>query len=81
MLLRLDACTLRTDVSDSRGECRPTVTGASEAERGRGLPLVDVPADRWGVFGRVPVGTTVRAEPALPPRGKRSLAGDDFARG
>ncbi|MEU3894770.1 ATP-binding protein [Streptomyces sp. NPDC045251] len=63
--LLLDAYLLRIDVSDSRGERRPgksesTVT--PEAERGRGLLLVDALADRWGVFDRVPVGKTVRAE-------------------
>ncbi|MFD7061309.1 ATP-binding protein [Streptomyces sp. NPDC059906] len=67
VLLRLDAYTLRIDVSDSRGERRPagpegTVTAAPEAEHGRGLLLVDALADRWGVFDRVPVGKTVRAE-------------------
>ncbi|WP_217165420.1 ATP-binding protein [Streptomyces sp. AC512_CC834] len=67
VLLRLDAYTLRIDVSDSRGERRPTgtegtVTAAPEAEQGRGLLIVDALADRWGVFDRVPVGKTVRAE-------------------
>ncbi|WP_416530776.1 ATP-binding protein [Streptomyces coelicoflavus] len=86
VLLRLDAYTLRIDVSDSRGERRPsepeaTATAAPEAEHGRGLLLVDALADRWGVFDRVPVGKTVRAELDLVPRGERSLAGDDFARG
>ncbi|MGX1116852.1 hypothetical protein RKD37_002215 [Streptomyces ambofaciens] len=41
-----------------------------EAEHGRGLLLVDALADRWGVFDRVPVGKTVRAELDLPPRRK-----------
>lgn len=86
MLLRLDGYTLRIDVSDSRGERRPsepeaTATAAPEAEHGRGLLLVDALADRWGVFDRVPVGKTVRAELHLVPRGEGSLAGDDFARG
>lgn len=67
VLLRLDAYTLRIDVSDSRGERRPAgpegrVTAAPEAEHGRGLLLVDALADRWGVLDRVPVGKTVRAE-------------------
>ncbi|WP_043382973.1 ATP-binding protein [Streptomyces mutabilis] len=71
--LRLDAYTLRIDVSDSRGERRPrgpesTAAVTPEAERGRGLLLVDALADRWGVFDRVPVGKTVRAELDLPPR-------------
>ncbi|MFG2682356.1 ATP-binding protein [Streptomyces sp. NPDC048392] len=67
VLLRLDAYTLRIDVSDSRGECRPTgpetaAAATPEAEHGRGLLLVDALADRWGVVDRVPVGKTVRAE-------------------
>ncbi|MER6339306.1 ATP-binding protein [Streptomyces tendae] len=81
VLLRLDAYMLRIDVSDSRGERRPTVMAALEAEHGRGLVLVEALADRWGVLDRVPVGKTVRAELDLVPRGERSLAGDDFARG
>ncbi|MEU7404439.1 MULTISPECIES: ATP-binding protein [unclassified Streptomyces] len=73
VLLRLDAYTLRIDVSDSRRERRPagpgsTVTAPPEAEHGRGLLLVDALADRWGVLDRVPVGKTVRAELDLPPR-------------
>ncbi|MFE0804683.1 ATP-binding protein [Streptomyces sp. NPDC058812] len=62
--LRLDAYTLRIDVSDSRGERRPErpAAAAPEAEGGRGLLLVDALADRWGVLDRVPVGKTVRAE-------------------
>ncbi|MYR44587.1 ATP-binding protein [Streptomyces sp. SID5910] len=68
VLLRLDPYTLRIDVSDSRGERRPSVPEAAgpEAEGGRGLLLVDALADRWGVFDRVPVGKTVRAELDLP---------------
>ncbi|MFD5651877.1 ATP-binding protein [Streptomyces sp. NPDC127039] len=71
VLLRLDAYTLRIDVSDSRGERRPDKPGstaAPEAEHGRGLLLVDALADRWGVLDRVPVGKTVRAELDLPAR-------------
>lgn len=77
VLLRLDAYTLRIDVSDSRGERRPTVTAApgAEHEHGRGLLLVDALADRWGVFDRVPVGKTVRAELDLLPIGSRRRAG------
>ncbi|MGW5624896.1 ATP-binding protein [Streptomyces olivaceus] len=70
VLLRLDARTLRIDVSDSRGECRPTAPEQTPAvaESGRGLLLVEALADRWGVFDRVPVGKTVRAEVDLPTR-------------
>ncbi|MEU0474930.1 ATP-binding protein [Streptomyces olivaceus] len=70
VLLRLDARTLRIDVSDGRGECRPTAPEQTPAvaESGRGLLLVEALADRWGVFDRVPVGKTVRAEVDLPNR-------------
>lgn len=70
VLLRLDARTLRIDVSDCRGECRPTAPEQTPAvaESGRGLLLVEALADRWGVFDRVPVGKTVRAEVDLPTR-------------
>lgn len=69
-VLRLDAHTLRIDVSDSRGECRPAAPEQTfeAAESGRGLLLVEALADRWGVFDRVPVGKTVRAEVDLPTR-------------
>ncbi|MFF6994588.1 ATP-binding protein [Streptomyces sp. NPDC008313] len=71
VVLRLDAHTLRIDVSDSRGERRPPGprTAAApdpDAEGGRGLVLVDALADRWSVLDRAPVGKTVRAEIDLP---------------
>ena len=52
------------------GECRPTAPEQTPAvaESGRGLLLVEALADRWGVFDRVPVGKTVRAEVDLPSR-------------
>ncbi|WP_217245001.1 ATP-binding protein [Streptomyces sp. AC602_WCS936] len=74
VLLRLDAYTLRIDVSDSRGERRPRGPGGADAvapddaEGGRGLLLVSALADRWGVLDRVPVGKTVRAELDLQPQ-------------
>lgn len=54
---------LRIDVSDTRGERRPSVAvpGLLD-EGGRGLLLVDALASRWSVIDRVPVGKTVRAE-------------------
>ncbi|MFG2652290.1 ATP-binding protein [Streptomyces sp. NPDC048436] len=69
--LSLDARTLRIDVSDARGECRPVGPGAltapaGGAEGGRGLLLVEALADRWAVLDRLPVGKTVRAELDLP---------------
>lgn len=59
--------TLRIEVSDTRGECRPPGPGdvhppAALDGAGRGLMLVDALADRWSVLDRVPVGKTVRAE-------------------
>ncbi|WP_326700381.1 ATP-binding protein [Streptomyces sp. NBC_01754] len=68
--LRLDAYTLRIDVSDARGERRPAGRGVAVpppcADGGRGLLLVEVLADRWEVRDRLPVGKTVRAELDLP---------------
>ncbi|WP_407675935.1 ATP-binding protein [Peterkaempfera bronchialis] len=60
-----DASVLRIEVSDARGERRPeapTHIPGPEAERGRGLLLVDCLALRWGVLDRLPVGKTVWAE-------------------
>ncbi|MEU2077633.1 ATP-binding protein [Streptomyces sp. NPDC013489] len=59
---------LRIDVSDTRGERRPTaaVPGLLD-EGGRGLLLVEALASRWSVLDRVPVGKTVRAELDLGP--------------
>ncbi|MFB6624673.1 ATP-binding protein [Streptomyces sp. NPDC056374] len=54
---------LRIDVSDTRGERRPTAaTPGPLDEAGRGLLLVDAVATRWAVLDRVPIGKTVRAE-------------------
>lgn len=70
--LSLVPYTLRIDVSDTRGERRPpsaeTLTAPPpEADRGRGLFLVEALADRWEVLDRLPVGKTVRAELDLSP--------------
>jgi anti-sigma regulatory factor (Ser/Thr protein kinase) len=45
---------LRLEVSDTRGERRPAVAAAAdaEAESGRGLLLVTALADAWGVTDR-----------------------------
>jgi anti-sigma regulatory factor (Ser/Thr protein kinase) len=69
--LGLSSCTLRVEVSDTRGERRPPEPGALSApqpvaETGRGLILVEALADRWAVIDRVPVGKTVSAELDLP---------------
>ncbi|MFF0425700.1 ATP-binding protein [Streptomyces sp. NPDC004520] len=54
---------LRIDVSDTRGERRPTAVAPGPLdEGGRGLMLVEALASRWAVLDRVPVGKTVRAE-------------------
>jgi hypothetical protein len=58
---------LRVEVADALGECRPDPEApvrfpAPEAESGRGLPLVDALAARWGVLDRAPSGKMVWAE-------------------
>lgn len=62
--LVLEARRVRVEVSDASSAVPPTavrVPGADDVS-GRGLVLVDVLADRWGVEERVPVGKTVWAE-------------------
>ncbi|MDH6113374.1 anti-sigma regulatory factor (Ser/Thr protein kinase) [Kitasatospora sp. MAP12-15] len=56
--------TLRIEVSDSRGERLPVLSGAATAdlESGRGLLLVAGLADRWGSEPRPPSGKTVWCE-------------------
>ncbi|MEU9389575.1 ATP-binding protein [Streptomyces sp. NPDC048324] len=78
--LRLSLVTgsVRVEVTDTRGESRPPAPDAVRApdpldERGRGLVLVDVLADRWEVLDHPGPGKTVRAEVDVP--GWRSLAG------
>ncbi|MFE4690610.1 ATP-binding protein [Streptomyces sp. NPDC056749] len=64
--------TLRIEVSDTRGELRPSAPGMPRApmpllaETGRGMLLVEALADRWDVLDRVPVGKAVVAELELP---------------
>ncbi|WP_371674569.1 ATP-binding protein [Streptomyces sp. NBC_00289] len=65
LTLRLSVTdTLRIAVTDTRGEDLPRVTrrGASDAESGRGLVLVEAYADRWGVELGPEPGKTVWAE-------------------
>ncbi|MCW5250588.1 ATP-binding protein [Streptomyces sp. SHP 1-2] len=66
LAVRLLGRTLRIEVSDTRGECRPPAHGVPHpallAEDGRGMLLVDALADRWDVLDRVPIGKTVVAE-------------------
>lgn len=68
VVLKLLGRTLRIEVSDTRGELRPSTPGTSRpasrplAETGRGMLLVEALADRWDVLDRVPVGKTVVAE-------------------
>ncbi|PZT76670.1 MULTISPECIES: ATP-binding protein [unclassified Streptomyces] len=70
LVMRLTGRTLRVEVSDTRGECRPPAGDVAEpaplAEEGRGLLLVAALADRWEVLDRVSVGKTVAAELELP---------------
>ncbi|MEU9173654.1 ATP-binding protein [Streptomyces sp. NPDC048420] len=67
-LLRLPGSTLRIEVSDPRGDRRLRfVTGEPDGEHGRGLILVTLLADTWGVTER-DVGKTVWAEIGLGGR-------------
>ncbi|MFF4312423.1 ATP-binding protein [Streptomyces sp. NPDC001507] len=62
---------LRLEVSDARGERRPTVVPPTEpdAESGRGLLLVTALADDWGVTDRCHgPGKTVWASLSAPAR-------------
>ncbi|WP_431990700.1 ATP-binding protein [Streptomyces albogriseolus] len=59
---------VRAEVADAAADKRPplaTPVVPPEGEAGRGLPLVYVPAERWGWEPREPVGKTVWAECAL----------------
>ncbi|MFH8769147.1 ATP-binding protein [Streptomyces sp. NPDC017958] len=73
--------TLRVEVTDTRGDHLPKLQESGpDAESGRGLMLVDVLTDRWGVAeGRFP-RKTVWAELRLPspePAPTRSGAAGD----
>ncbi|MGN9793723.1 ATP-binding protein [Streptomyces sp. OZ13] len=71
--LTLDVRRVRVEVSDASSVHPPTDvrTPAADDVSGRGLVLVDVLADRWGVEPRHPAGKTVWAEVAAqcPPLG------------
>jgi len=65
--LRLDAHTLRVEVSDACGGWSPSgmserIGDDVESESGRGLVLVEASADRWAVVDRGAEGKTVWAE-------------------
>ena len=70
--LTVDLCTVRAEVTDTRGERLPapvpaTLSAASTSESGRGLLLVATLATRWGWHPRTDgPGKTVWAEYALP---------------
>jgi hypothetical protein len=63
---------VRVEVTDTRGERRPTAPGqlvppAPESESGRGLLIVAALAACWGVTDNAPApGKTVWAQVALP---------------
>lgn len=63
-LLLLPENTLRIEVSDPRGDRRLRFAHREDDERGRGLVLVTLLADTWGVTER-DVGKTVWAEIGL----------------
>lgn len=66
--LTLTTVSLRIEVSDPRGERKPSPRVAEEHESfGRGLGIVAELADRWGVEPRT-VGKTVWAECGLAMR-------------
>ncbi|MYW12704.1 ATP-binding protein [Streptomyces sp. SID2563] len=68
----LTGAALRVEVTDPRGERLPGIREAGGDEcYGRGLPIVDGIADRWGVEPHT-VGKTVFAELALPARRQAS---------
>ncbi|MFC3578494.1 ATP-binding protein [Streptomyces yaanensis] len=68
LLLYVVGDTLRIEVADTRGECRPqTRHPTDDAESGRGLLLVDALADRWGTTPGPRPRKTVWAELSLPP--------------
>jgi anti-sigma regulatory factor (Ser/Thr protein kinase) len=70
--LVLGEARLRIEVADARAERRPAapaVPGQPESETGRGLLVVEVMADRWGVCEREGPGKTVWAECDLPGAG------------
>ncbi|MER7567989.1 ATP-binding protein [Streptomyces sp. NPDC097941] len=60
-LIRLPENTLRIEVSDPRGDRRLRYINDEDGEHGRGLILVTLLADTWGVTDR-DVGKTVWAE-------------------
>ncbi|MFI5792641.1 ATP-binding protein [Streptomyces sp. NPDC051677] len=61
--LTATGATLRVEVSDPRGERQPCPREATcEDQFGRGLTLVGMLADGWGVHPRLGVGKTVWAE-------------------
>ncbi|MEV7501335.1 ATP-binding protein [Streptomyces sp. NPDC093018] len=62
------AAALRVEVSDPRGELRPSLRAVTGDQRfGRGLLLVQALADDWGVAPRAGVGKTVWAQWSLGP--------------
>jgi anti-sigma regulatory factor (Ser/Thr protein kinase) len=61
--LAATGATLRVEVSDPRGERQPVPREAAcEDQFGRGLTLVGMLADDWGVHPRLGVGKTVWAQ-------------------
>lgn len=67
--LALDGRRVRIEVADASSARPPTAVRApgDDDVSGRGLVLVDVLADRWGVEPRPVVGKTVWAEVAIGP--------------
>lgn len=59
LVVTLGATELRVEVTDCRGDRQPVACGDADAESGRGLLLVEVLADGWGVRAHDPGGKTV----------------------
>jgi anti-sigma regulatory factor (Ser/Thr protein kinase) len=78
LVLRFGEDHIRVEVTDTRGERRPTEPAelappAPDSETGRGLLIVAALAARWGVTENAPApGKTVWAEVGLPPSAHRT---------
>ncbi|MFI1866547.1 ATP-binding protein [Streptomyces jumonjinensis] len=62
---------LRIEVHDTADGCPRLTVPEAEAPGGRGLPLVEALADRWGVAGRQGPGKAVWAELSVEGGGHR----------
>ncbi|WP_329117167.1 ATP-binding protein [Streptomyces sp. NBC_01353] len=68
LCLLATTATLRIEVTDTRGDLRPTLGRPTDTESGRGLLLVEALSDRWGVASGPVPRKTVWAEIGLTAR-------------